>query len=108
MRKIEQQMIAAIKAKTERTLGNTSVWRSETLNCMDVYLHGNHIAAIQDDGQVRVTLAGWPTPTTRSRVNALLREFAPRNAHVYQAKGSQYYSQGGVAEEIGASEWVSV
>lgn len=81
MRKIEQQMVAAVRrvlesdVKVGRILksGNTVV-ESHVVGRASVYLFG-HLIATLDANQVNVTLAGYNTQTTRSRVNALLREF---------------------------------
>ena len=72
MRKIEQQMIAAIKGNTDWKSANTEVINIEGVSF--VYLHGNQIATIDDDS---LTLfdGGWQTTTTKSRLNALLSEF---------------------------------
>lgn len=36
-----------------------------------LYLHGRRIAQREPDGRVWFTLAGWPTRTTRDRLNTL-------------------------------------
>jgi len=36
-----------------------------------LYLHGNCIAKIDENGDLLVSHCGWETPTTRSRLNAL-------------------------------------
>ena len=83
MRKIEQQINQAIAAKQSITLGNTSVVYEpelhETMRARmeqaKVYLHGNHIAthlyALDRRDYNPMTLAAWPTPTTKSRLRAL-------------------------------------
>ncbi len=92
MRKIERQMVAAIKAMKNFHSGNTAVVIETTQHEKRalVALHGNRIAEVYVDGTVKVTLAGWPTATTRSRVNAILREFVAEGANVFQAKGNQF------------------
>lgn len=87
MRKIERDMIAAIRSGKNRQLGNTYV--NPVVGGIEVRLHGNLIAVLTDQ-RLRFTLAGWPTPTTRSRINALLREFIHANARVYQTAGRQF------------------
>lgn len=78
MRKIEEQMVAAIKARKNFKSGNTKVTmtRSEHLGTCTamVYLHANLIAKISfgpDNVVAQFTMAGWNTNTTRSRLNAL-------------------------------------
>ena len=46
-----------------------------------VYLHGNHIATVGDT--LDICDAGWQTVTTKSRLNALLNEFAD-GCYVFQ------------------------
>ena len=72
LRKIETQMIAAIKKNQDWKSANTEVINIEGVSF--VYLHGNQIATIDDDS---LTLfdGGWQTATTKSRLNALLSEF---------------------------------
>lgn len=67
-RKIEQQMLAAIRAGRSWQSGNTMVCGNA------VSLHGHHIATILPDGTAipnRDTFHRWPTSTTRSRLRAL-------------------------------------
>jgi hypothetical protein len=106
MRSIESKMLAAIRAGKSARLGNTVVQVIPGTGAWRVYLHNNLIA---NGGSVGLsfTLAGWGTPTTRSRVNALLSVFAAGNARVYQRAGVQQFSQGGQSRDIGSSEWVS-
>lgn len=78
MRKIEVEMLAAVRGCMSWSSGNTMV-----LPCHDpktgaagarVYLHGNHIADVPVGGHVKVnieTLRRWPTSTTISRLRAL-------------------------------------
>lgn len=103
MRKIEQAMIKAIKdQRAGWQSGNTSV--ECALGACEVRLHGNSIARITEDA-VCVTLAGWPTPTTRSRLNAILREFIP-GGHVYQSEHCQYVAVlGGGAFDLDPNQW---
>lgn len=117
MRTCERKMIDLIKQyRTGSAGGNTIVSRGQADNnatgCSRVYLHGHHIATVYDDGRpVMFTLAGYPTVTTRSRVNAILREFG-EGAGVYQRRGSQYATcprfgvRDGAEREISATEWV--
>lgn len=54
-----------------------------------VFLHGNLIAWRNPDGSVSLTLASWPTVTTRERLNAIceiLWDIRP----FHQKKGRQY------------------
>jgi hypothetical protein len=74
MRKIENQMMDAIYNRINWQKDNTLVNAIDDVNSA-VYLHGNHIADVNSrTGLVMVnniTLANWPTPTTKSRLRAL-------------------------------------
>lgn len=82
MRKIEEQMAAAIRAGEAWTGGNTTVTveniRSDEdgLRLIRVTLHGHIIADLvaKKTGEIRghVNFCGWVTPTTASRINAVL------------------------------------
>ena len=73
MRKIEQQMIAAIKGNTDWKSANTEVITQQD-GVSFVYLHGNKIAEVGDDF-LKLFDGGYQSKTTKSRLNALLSEF---------------------------------
>lgn len=86
MRKIEQQMLNAVKNKAIRFIsGNT--WVSGHGGTSQVFLHNNHIATVHHDtGKVdvnRYTLRKWPTATTRSRLRALGAKIETRKGVLY-------------------------
>ena len=89
MRKIESQMNAAVRARKAFSKQNTMVAMDG--DAAKVYLHGNHIATITDDG-LQIFDGGWQTNTTKSRLNALIEEFGPRYARVFQ-DNFQWYVQ---------------
>lgn len=75
MRKIEQQMVDAVKAKATFSSTNTDVVYIGSDDTSKVYLHNNHIGTYtHNDGIFTVnenTLFCWPTNTTKSRLRAL-------------------------------------
>ena len=75
MRKIEKQLIEAIKAKTSFNKDNTSTIYYPVTNITAVFLHGNHIGTymhLYDGFRPDInTLKRWPTNTTKSRLRAL-------------------------------------
>ena len=85
MRKIEQEMVTAIRARRNWKSGNTEVLHDPVLGgCeVEVRLRGNLIAKryYRGDapGQWQITLAGRNTPTTRSRLTALCQAFTRCN-----------------------------
>lgn len=77
MRKIEQQIGKAFNSGKKLSVGNTET------DGKSVFLHGNEIIK-RMKGHVYISLAGWPTPTTRSRINAIT------GAHTNQSRDEQY------------------
>ena len=72
MRKIESEMIAAVKGNINWSKDNTSVIIEDGVS--KVYLHGNKIAEVGDNF-LKLFDGGWQSNTTKSRLNALLSEF---------------------------------
>lgn len=79
MRKIEQQMNAAIAKRVNWASGNTRV---EINRNIEVFLHGNQIWS-SANGVNTYTLAKWPTPTTKSRLRALGVKVATKAGVIY-------------------------
>ena len=76
MRKIEQDMNRAIRYRKNWAGSNTTVrcYREE----IEVLLHGNLIGTVDTaSNQLRIFDGGRQTVTTKSRLNALMDEFAP-------------------------------
>ena len=73
MRKIEQQMIAAINNNQDWKSANTEVVCDHN-GVSRVYLHGNKIAEVGDD-YLTLFDGDHQTKTTKSRLNAILGEF---------------------------------
>jgi hypothetical protein len=74
MRKIEKEMLTAIKDGKTWHSGNTSVFTHGSLGwCASVYLHGNKIAetAACEAFPIVTTFRQYPTRTTVSRLRAL-------------------------------------
>ena len=80
-------MCAAIQSNKNWTSGNTSVITED--NISKVYLHGNHIATIDEDSMT-IYDGGWQSNTTKSRLNALCDEFCIAGEGVFQ-KDFQWY-----------------
>lgn len=96
MRKIEQWMIDAVRARRTECKDSTQVTAHES--GIDVYLHGNLIASYRGPGaptggdpkKWEFTLAGWNTPTTRARINRLSETFLGYGI-VRAKKGEPFY-----------------
>lgn len=118
MRKITEKAVNAFIAGKIWKQGNTSVVKVETyddkgspVTGAKLYLHGNLIAQRFDHLQgVNITHAGWPTTTTKERLNGILAAIG--NKYVYQKKGQWYIMQDdSVAGRIGKpwdGEWITV
>jgi len=87
MRKIEQLMNDAISASIDWKLGNTKVVTISDVSF--VYLHDNLIAKI-DDNSIEVYDGGWQTTTTKSRLNAILKEHGIKGECIVQKKFKWY------------------
>ena len=87
MRKIEAQMVQAIKESKDFKLANTEV--ISCTNVSDVYLHGHLIARI---GETWIELfdGGYQTVTTKSRLNAILSAFGMEGERVF-ARNFQWF-----------------
>jgi hypothetical protein len=96
MRKIEHEMITAIKEKRCWGNSNTEVvvnsskyienYKEEVL----IFLHGNLIATIIPNSEVTISDCGYQTATTKSRLNAILWELA--KARIYSKNSIWYLS----------------
>ena len=87
MRKIETQIISAIKENKDLKIANSEV--ISYTNSSDVYLHGNLIARI---GETWMELfdGGYQSNTTKSRLNALLKAFGMEGEYIFQ-KNFQWF-----------------
>ena len=74
MRKIERQMNEAIRNNSDFSKDNTRVTHDG--GDAFVYLHGNHIGTVRQNGALEIFDGGWQSNTTKSRLNALCDEFA--------------------------------
>ena len=92
MRKIEQQMNRAIATKSDWSSSNTMVSYNTNTNCSQVRLHMNLIATVDHStNAVKISSCGWQTPTTKSRLNAILSE-VKYGCRVFQKQFDWYLS----------------
>ena len=89
MRKIEQQMIAAVKNNINWSSANTTVHFNEETGESIVRLHGNKIAVVSDN-DMTIFDGGYQSVTTKSRLNALCQEFCIDGEKVFQKDFSWY------------------
>jgi len=93
MRKITQDAARAFKQGKNFSRDNTRVEVKKDLrfpddNVTQLYLHG-HCIAEQTVNSLHISLCGWPTMTTRERLNGLLDTLNIQK-HLYQEKHEQY------------------
>ena len=90
MRKVEIQMNHAIRYRRNWAGSNTMVRVYKEV--VEVFLHGNHIASVDTaTNQLQIFDGGWQSVTTKSRLNALLDEFAD-GARVFQKNYTWFLS----------------
>lgn len=82
MQKITKLMRDAFMSNTNFKSDNTEVRVTE--QCTSIYLFGNRIAYKNNEDNMYITTCGWPTRTTKDRLNAL------PNVHITQLKGMWY------------------
>jgi hypothetical protein len=76
-------MNAAITNNVNWQSGNTSVTFDADTGESKVYLHGNHIADVGET-YIRLFDGGWQSNTTKSRLNAILKEHGESGDGVFQ------------------------
>jgi hypothetical protein len=109
-RKIEDAMVNAIRNRKEWTRGNTMVDFTGAERFAQIFLHGNQIGSYDyQSGALTVSLAGWNTNTTRSRVSALCRAFGNTlGVSNNQRKGGpMLINKDGSHTLINSTDWVN-
>ena len=92
MRKVTKNVVGSFVHNKAQANGNTST------DGTALFLHGNKIAEWVTENIVRVTLAGWPTSTTRERLNGI------PGVSAYQRDGQQYIN----GKQVDPRAWVEV
>jgi hypothetical protein len=88
MRKIEEEMITAIKEAKSYRKNNTEIKALEVVGKIYIYLHDNLVASITPNICLRIMDAGHRTTTTKSRLNAILYLY---NVCKIYSKNYQWY-----------------
>lgn len=97
MRKVTSETVAAFVNRETKAVGNTMT------DGDSLFLHGHKIAW-WDGGGVFATLAGWPTVTTRERLNGLcwmLRSYGYKDdsKSFCQSDWEQYYGSDNISSD---------
>lgn len=95
MRKVTRDVCNAFINGNARCIGNSST------DGDNLFLHGNRIAWKGDNGCIEGTLAGWPTVTTRERLNGLC-ELLDLGRPFHQCKHEQFFR----SQRIGSMDTV--
>jgi hypothetical protein len=101
MRKIEVEMLQAVCERRSWRSANTRVevisfaHSNPPLDRVNVYLHDNLIACVTPKS-VTINDCGWQSPTTKSRLNALLSELC--NVGIYQRNKQWFCQQGEIVQ----------
>ena len=90
MRKITQEICRAFNQNVAHKIGNSSTTGTA------LFLHGNLIAE-KRDGRLWITTAGWPSNTTKERLNGLY------GVNIFQKKGIWYLN-----EKEWSGEWIAI
>ena len=109
MRKISKLAARAFIEGRNFRRDNTEVNVCKVIHCerKELRLHGNVIARQTGDQPLKITLAGWGTPTTRERLHTLLKEMG-KDEGVWQHKFDQYYGTDIHNRVISSTEWITV
>lgn len=115
MREIEKDTIKAINNAKDALKNNLEFeWHKQNMmvdadrlnKCVRVFLHGNCIARLYRK-YLTVTLAGWNTNTTRSRVNTLINEYCDGHRYgIHQKNGMPYFREDTELKQI--NEFISI
>jgi hypothetical protein len=102
-----QRAAEAFREDKSIPLARTAVITCHYSQKSSLFLLGSLIAYKDDTGVVWMSLAGYPTRTTRDRLNAVCEAYGVPQ-RFYQWKHRQFYGTGTHADdiEIGPSEWI--
>jgi hypothetical protein len=92
MRKIETMLNDAILSRKDWKHRNTEVVYCPQEDASYVFLHGHHIATVGDN-YVELFSRGYRTNTTKSRLNAILKEHGIDGEYIYQRNFNWYVNK---------------
>lgn len=107
MRKVELAMVMAINNKKSATSGNTTVTFNEATQTATVTLFGNAIAVWSPEF-LKISWTGYATPTTTSRINALLFERFGGRVKAGLQSGKVIVHENGEKTVYTVDEWITL
>ena len=107
---LEELLVGCIAHETRKIGHNTTAeryWDNDIVTSSNkrilIRLHGHPIVSLHPDGHIAISLAGYPTVTTRDRVN----QFIGRN-RVFQKNHEQFLTIGEDTLEMSSNHWYLV
>ncbi|NDC89915.1 MAG: hypothetical protein EB075_14155 [Bacteroidetes bacterium] len=96
MRKVESDMIKAIRERRNYRCANTVVDQANPdIGYAEVRLHGSRIARLNYlNGIIELDDCGYRTATTKSRLNALINAFTKPGQAIYQRNFKWFWGDG--------------
>ena len=105
MRKVDAELVKAIRHQTDFSKGNRQVIQNEN-GTTDVFFHGHRIAAFINE-DLMIDNCGYWTNTTKQILNVLLGEFC--NSTLHQSNFDWFVtSPSGEQEYLGGAYTVSL
>ena len=98
MRKVTEDIARAFVNGQKKTVSNTST------DGVSVWLHGHEIIR-KDGSDLKVSLCGWGTPTTRERLNGIL-SIAGYNVRFFQENHEQFVQTADVSIHVDPSDLI--
>ena len=74
MKKITEEAVNAFYWKQNKSLGNTKIVYNKQLDIVNLYLHDNKIAEL-DNNNLFISSCWWNTKTTKERLNWILDRY---------------------------------
>ena len=109
MRLVEAQMLQLMDRRSNGKAGSNTRVSTNAEGSVEVFLHDNPIAFLNQYGKLFITDAGWQTVTTKSRLNAIINYFCDgTKTGVIQSDYEWYLYQAGHIAYMNPSQWYEV
>ena len=109
MRLVEAQMLQLMDRRSNGKAGSNTRVSTNAEGSVEVFLHDNPIAFLNQYGKLFITDAGWQTVTTKSRLNAIINYFCDgTKTGVIQSNHEWYLYEAGCISYMNPSQWYEV